>query len=58
VFDDQNGVSCGTKLPQEIEEASGIPRVKANTGFIQNKQGACKACAQAAGQVDALEFSP
>jgi hypothetical protein len=49
VFDNQNGVSCGTKLPQKIEKSSGIPRVKANTGFVQNKQGACKACAQAAG---------
>jgi hypothetical protein len=49
MFNNQNGVSCGSKLPQEIQEASGIAWVKANTGFIQNKQGACKACAQAAG---------
>jgi hypothetical protein len=49
MFDNQNGVSCGTKLPQEIQEASRISWVEANTRFIQNKQGACKACAQAAG---------
>ena len=49
MFDNQNGVSCGTKLPQKIEKSPGISWVKANTGFIQNKQGTCKACAQAAG---------
>jgi hypothetical protein len=37
VFNNQNGISCGTKLSQEIQEASRISWVKANTGFIQNK---------------------
>ena len=57
VFYDEDGITSSAEFAKEVEEATRIPRMKADTGFIEDEESAGQAGAEAVGEVDALEFA-
>jgi hypothetical protein len=57
VFYDEDGIASSAEFAKEIEEATCIAGMKADTGFIEDKESAGKTGAEAVGEVDALEFA-
>jgi len=56
MLDNENSVAGSTQFMKKIEKAAGVARVESDAGFVENEKGSCKACAEATGEVDALEF--
>ena len=57
VFYDEDGITSSAEFAKEVEEATRIPRMKADTGFIEDEESAGETGAEAVGEVDALEFA-
>jgi hypothetical protein len=56
VLDNENSVAGSTQFMKKIEKAAGVARVESDAGFVENKESSREACAEAASEVDALEF--
>lgn len=57
MFDYEDSVASGADIAKEAEETTRIAGVQADTGFIENKKSTGETCAEAAGEIDPLEFS-
>ena len=57
VFYDEDGITSSAEFAKEVEEATCIAGVEADTGFIEDEEGASETGAEAVGEVDALEFT-
>jgi hypothetical protein len=57
VLYDEDGITSSAEFSKEIEEATRITRMEADTGFIEDEESASETGAEAVGEVDALEFA-
>jgi hypothetical protein len=57
VFYDQDGIASSAEFAEEVEEATRIARMEADTGFIEDEESAGETGAEAVGEVYALEFA-
>ena len=56
MFDNEDGIASSAEFAEEIEEATGVAGVEADTGFIEDEERAGEASPETVGEVDALEF--
>jgi hypothetical protein len=57
VLYDEDGIASSAEFSKEVEEATCIARMEADTGFIEDEESAGETGAEAVGKVDALEFA-
>jgi hypothetical protein len=57
VFYDEDGITSSAEFAKEVEEATRIARMKADTGFIEDEESTGETGAEAVGEVDALKFA-
>ena len=57
VFDDDEGVALVAEAVHDADEALDVAGVEADGGFVEHEQGAGQGCAEAGGEVDALDLA-
>jgi hypothetical protein len=57
VFHDKDRIASGTKFAEEVKKTTGVPRVEADAGFIENEKSSGQPSTETTGKVHSLKFS-